>query len=186
MLFSLLKFAKCSSTQSILRGFIIPTKHNRCVQAGAIARSYSMFEPDGLDDPPEIPEYPRLSIRMEGYDFVPLESFSKFVHNMASGMGVKAEAIMAPCSSTKITNYKLFSINVENTYDMDRYVRVVHVDKLQSTMAPLLFEVLQQNLPEGVDMTVSETTQEEIDFLYVPNLMLEDLKTEMQDLRNWK
>jgi len=163
------------------------TKNYRCIPVAGIARSYSVFEPDGLDDPPEIPEYPKLSIRMESYDFVPLESFSKFVHNMACGMGVpKTEAVMVPNSSKKITNFKLFSTNVDTTYDLKKYVRVVYVEKLQSTMAPLLFEVLQQNLPEGVDMTVSPTTEEEEQFLYVPNLMLDDLKEEIVQLRDWK
>merc|ERR1711884_913576 len=30
-------------------------------------RQYSVFEPDGLDEPPEIPEYEVLNIRMRGY-----------------------------------------------------------------------------------------------------------------------
>jgi len=41
---------------------------------------------------PEIPEYEELNIRLRGYDFTVLESFMKYVHNMADVLDISADA----------------------------------------------------------------------------------------------
>lgn len=41
---------------------------------------------------PEIPEYEELNIRLRGYDFSVLESFMKYVHNIADVLDISADA----------------------------------------------------------------------------------------------
>ena len=43
------------------------------------------------DVKPDIPEYEAIRIRMRAYDFVPLESFAKYAHNLVDRMGVDSE-----------------------------------------------------------------------------------------------
>jgi len=54
-------------------------------------RSYgSVYEPDYLDMlRPDIPEYEEINVQMKGYDFAVLESFQKFVHNIAENMDIE-------------------------------------------------------------------------------------------------
>lgn len=62
------------------------------------------------------------------------------------------------------------------------YHRVVRVIKLKSTTAPLLFEAIQMNLPEGVQLSVSEPNTQEDNFRYVPDLELKQLKEQLDEL----
>lgn len=62
------------------------------------------------------------------------------------------------------------------------YHRVVRVIKLKSTTAPLLFEAIQMNLPEGVQLSVSKPNAQEDNFRYVPDLELKQLKEQLDEL----
>lgn len=146
-------------------------------------RPYSVWEPEGLDLPPEIPEYDTLNISMRGYDYVTLESFAKFAHNFVKFMGVDNEAFPTPARTCKVQTYKPFSTNVEHRYELAVYERTVQIDDIPSTVVPLLLETLQQNSPEGVNITVKYPDEEEHDFRYVPDIMLKKLESEMVDIQ---
>lgn len=62
------------------------------------------------------------------------------------------------------------------------YHRVVRIKNLKSTTAPLLFEAIQLNLPEGVKLSVGEPTVEEENFRYVPDHELKGLKEQLEEL----
>lgn len=50
----------------------------------------NVYEPDYLDTlQPDIPEYEEINVQMKGYDFAVLESFQKFVHNIAENMNIE-------------------------------------------------------------------------------------------------
>ncbi len=44
------------------------------------------------DVKPEIPEYDAIRFRIRAYDFVPLESFAKYVHRFGRRMGIETDA----------------------------------------------------------------------------------------------
>lgn len=78
--------------------------------------------------------------------------------------------------------YQSFSSNLDKEYSLKIYHRVVRVIKLKSTTAPLLFEAIQMNLPEGVQLSISEPNAQEDNFRYVPDLKLKHLKKQLDEL----
>lgn len=57
----------------------------------------------------------------------------------------------------------------------------MRVKDLRSTTAPLLFETIQLNLPEGVQLSVTVPTIEEDNFRYVPDLEMQELKKSLEE-----
>ena len=78
--------------------------------------------------------------------------------------------------------YQPFSSNLDKEYSLKMYHRVVRVIKLKSTTAPLLFEAIQMNLPEGVQLSVSMPSAQDDNFRYVPDLELKQLKEQLDEL----
>lgn len=152
----------------------------------ANCRRYSVFEPDGLNPEPEVPEYEALNIQMRGYDYVTLESFAKFAHNIVKNLGLESDAYAVPARTSTVQNYKPFSINIETAYNLAMYERTVQVEDIPNTLAPILMEVLQQNAPEGVNICIKEPNQDEEDFRYVPDIMLIDLQAQVEELDKMK
>ena len=62
----------------------------------------------------------------------------------------------------------------------------MQVENLPSTLAPILFETLQRHLPQGVWLTVKEPDDEEEEFRYVPDLMVQELEAQIEELDNAK
>lgn len=92
------------------------------------------------------------------------------------------EVYRMPARSLKIKTLQPFSNTTDKEYSLQVYHRVVRVRQLRSTLAPLLFESIQMNLPEGVQMNVSVPTQEEDEFRYVPDIELNELKQKLEDM----
>lgn len=56
----------------------------------AVCHYGSVYEPEYLDMlKPDVPEYEEVNVQMKGYDFAILESFQKFVHNIANNMDIE-------------------------------------------------------------------------------------------------
>lgn len=64
---------------------------------------------------PEIPEYGTLNVQMKGYDFPTLESYAKFVHNLAERLGLEAEWLvlfsLLKCSQYYTVMFLVMTIN---------------------------------------------------------------------------
>jgi len=146
-------------------------------------RHYSVFEPEGLNEPPEIPEYEALNIRLRGYDFVTLESFAKFTHGLVKSMGLSNDSFANPATTCKVQTYKPNSTNLEHEYELAEYERTVQIEDVPNTLVPLLLETLQLNSPEGVNLTIKHPTEEEHDFRYVPDVMLNSLEAELDAMK---
>ncbi|KAK2177758.1 hypothetical protein NP493_581g00008 [Ridgeia piscesae] len=131
---------------------------------------------------PEIPEYEELNIRLRGYDFTVLESFMKYVHNMADVLDISADAWPVPARTTTVRTFKPFSTKTLHEYNLSLYERVVQIQDVPATMVPLFLEVVQQNLPEGVSMAACEPETEEDKYRYVPDVILEELETQLEEL----
>nr|CAG4652373.1 EOG090X0MUO [Triops cancriformis] len=139
-------------------------------------------EPEYLDSlAPEISIYPTLDIQLKSYDFPILESYMSFVHRTAENMGVEVEDCWAtPGRSFNIQTFKPQSSLVQAHYSLQQYERNVQVTDLPSNLAPLLFEVIQQTLPPGVEVCVKEHTPSDEDIRYVPDLQLKELRTQLE------
>ena len=59
----------------------------------------------------------------------------------------------------KKTAYKVFhpnSTKVKTEFELNRFCRVVNAEDVKTVDLPIIFDLLQQNLPEGVELTVQE------------------------------
>ncbi|ESN99014.1 hypothetical protein HELRODRAFT_162491 [Helobdella robusta] len=151
-----------------------------------MSRFYSLYEPEFLDEKKDTPMYTNLSIRLEGYDFVIVESFAKYIDNKSKHLGLQSMVYAVPARTTKVQIYKPNTSQVGKEYDLALYKRVVQVSDLPSTLAPIFFEVLNTNLPPAVSLVISPPTEEEEDYRYVPDLALLELQAEIAKIEKAK
>jgi len=144
--------------------------------------SGSLYEPDYINVKPEIPVYDTLNIRLRGYDFVILESYTKYVHRTADMLDLHTDMYPVPARTCTAQSYRQQTSQVEQQYNLSLYERVVQVDNLSSTLAPILIQLLQSNMPAGVQMTIKPVDEEEESFRYVPDLTLMELHSQIADL----
>lgn len=169
-----------SSIQHIFRQNAII---NRRLPKLPVLRQYCQNEPPGDQDvATEVPLHDPLWIQLKGYDFTVLESFAKYAYRIADTFGLDTTAFPVPARTSRIQIYKPFSGIVESEYNLALYERVVQVENLSSTLAPILIELLQTNIPAGVEMTIKPPDPEEEEFRYVPDLTLLELKAEVAEL----
>ncbi|XP_064600123.1 large ribosomal subunit protein mL48-like [Liolophura sinensis] len=167
----------------------------RCVCKGFSRRSVSarssfhttssqkgIFEPDDVGLGPEIPEYGTLNVQMKGYDFPTLESYAKFVHNLAERLGLDAECWAVPPKTSLVQVFKPFSTHVEKEYDLSLYERCVQIQDLSSTSLPVFLEIARANMPEGIKLTIKEPCEEEEEFRYIPDKELIQLHEQLDAL----
>ena len=58
----------------------------------------------------------------------------------------------------------------------------MQINDVPSTSLPLLCEVIHTHLPEGVSLAVKEPEEEEEENLYVPDLLMEELQSQIEEL----
>ena len=134
------------------------------------------YDPPYLSREPPFPNYTELNMNFKGYDYISLNVFYKYVERLCNSLNLNVVASYAvPAQSLKVKTLVQFSSKLDKEFDLNIYHRVVRVQGLKSTMAPLLFEAVQLNLPEGVQMSVSAPTPEEDDYRYVPDFELNEL-----------
>ena len=141
------------------------------------------YDPPYLAREVPFPVYALLNINLTSYDYVRLDRYMDYVESLCGQMGVQVvEAYAMPARSYTIKTYKPLSSKQEREYALKRYHRIVRVSQVKSTRAPLLFEAVQLNLPEGVQMSVCVPTVDEDEFRYVPDIELNELKEELAAL----
>lgn len=138
------------------------------------------YDPPYLNKEPPFPNYELLNINIHGYDFSVLDTYYKYLERLCNSFKVNVvEAYAMPCRSFKIKTYQPFSSNLDKEYKLNNYHRVVRIKNLKSTLAPFLFETIELNLPEGVQLSVTIPTAEEDEFRYVPDIELNELKQKL-------
>jgi large subunit ribosomal protein L48 len=142
----------------------------------------TFYDPPYLEREAPYPNYQELNINLKGYDYTSLDCFFKYVEKLCASLRVElVEAYPMPARSLKIRTLQPFSSNLEKEYTLSKYHRVVRVRNVKSTVAPLLFEIIQLNLPEGVQLNVSVPTVDEDEFRYVPDLELDEMRAKLEE-----
>lgn len=140
------------------------------------------YDPPYLNKEPPFPNYELLNINIKGYDYSVLDTYYKYIERLCLSLKVEVvEAYAMPCRTFKIKTYQPFSATMDKEFKLNNYHRIVRISNLKSTFAPILFETIQLNLPEGVQMNVSEPTEEEDEFRYVPDIELNELKQKLSE-----
>uniref|UniRef100_A0A8D8FUL0 39S ribosomal protein L48, mitochondrial n=1 Tax=Culex pipiens TaxID=7175 RepID=A0A8D8FUL0_CULPI len=146
--------------------------------------SANMYEPPYLEKlRPKYPLYNTLNVTVKGYDYPLLESYQRFIHNVADTMDLEiADCWAQPPQKFNVQKFKPASAIVETDYKLTVYERVVQIANLQAPLYPMFLRVLQGALPEGVTLAVSEHTGEVDDARYVPDKDLLDLKQKLDEM----
>lgn len=59
----------------------------------------------------------------------------------------------------KKTQYKVYHLNstiVKTEFGLSYYCRIVNAASIRTVDLPIIFDLLQQNLPEGVELTIQQ------------------------------
>lgn len=141
------------------------------------------FEPDYLDtEVNNIPTYPPLNIQMKGYNFDLLESYQGFVHRLAENMGVEVSTAWAtPAKSISITTYQEGGVRPKDNYNLHMYERNVQVMNLRSTDASILLDCIQRALPEGVQLSMVEHSDDLEEQRWISDPFIDKLRAELAE-----
>ena len=140
------------------------------------------YDPPYLNREPPFPCYELMNINIKGYDYVALGNYFEYIERICQALKVDVvEAYAVPSRSLKIKTYQPFSSNIEKEYKLNMYHRVVRIQNVKSTLLPLLFETIQLNLPEGVQLNVTIPTPQEDEYRYVPDIELDELKNKLEE-----
>ena len=149
-------------------------------------KELGFYDPPYLEREGPFPQYEKLKLSIKSYDYLVLENYFEYMKTLCKKLNVKCESYPMPSRTLRIKTYQTFGSNVDKEYSLSMYERVVDVSELKSTLAPVLFEVIQLNLPEGVQFKVGLPTLEEDDFRYVPDILLDDKRKELEELNKNK
>ncbi len=123
-------------------------------------------------------------MQIRGYDFHVLENYQSFVHNLIENMGVDvSDSWSTPCKSYTVKTYQPGGTTVKDTYALDLYERNVQIDAITSVDLPLLLTLLQQSLPEGVQLSVHEHAEEHYEARFIPDPFLDHIKKEIVQIQ---
>uniref|UniRef100_A0AC34QST5 Ribosomal protein S10 n=1 Tax=Panagrolaimus sp. JU765 TaxID=591449 RepID=A0AC34QST5_9BILA len=171
----------------------------------------SLYEPE-FKDPKIYPEYPVLNIRLQSYDFVPLERFQGYVDRMAKKFKFKTEESYAVAAQTTLVktfkpnstipdseieteeNYavaaqttlvKTFKPNStipDSEIEVSKYDRTVRLSGIPSVRLPLFLDLIQTHAPIGIEMTIKVHEKSDEDYRYIPDLLLKEKQEELKAL----
>lgn len=158
-------------------------RYNTCSTRGIM----KYHEPEYLQylkSPVPVYDYP-INVQLKGYDFTVLEFSVKQIVKIASLLGVKvAECWATPHESAVVSTYKPQSTTVEETYKLNVYERNVQVTQLSGVTAPIFLEAIQAQLSPGVRLSVHKHDLEHEEIRYIPDLELEDLQKQLDEIKN--
>uniref|UniRef100_A0A4Y0BI64 Small ribosomal subunit protein uS10 domain-containing protein n=1 Tax=Anopheles funestus TaxID=62324 RepID=A0A4Y0BI64_ANOFN len=170
----------------------LTTVITRTLAASCYGRSFShsagwmnrIYEPDYLELlKPKYPLYETLNLTIKGYDYPLLESYQKFIHNVADSMDLEiADGYAQPPQKLNVQKFKANSSVIDSEYKLTVYERTVQVENVQAPLYPLLLRTLQAALPEGVTLKVFEHTWEQEESRYVPDRDLKELKQQLDEM----
>ena len=187
--------SKCRSSIPPHRHFIVPS-----------ATKFKTFEPDYLDvrvanptsfggsyntfflfqTTQHLPKvYPPINIQMKGHNFDVLESYQSFVHNLVENMGIDcSDSWASPGTTIVAKTYDINSTIVKDSCPVNSYERNVQVSNLRSIDASLLIDLLRRTLPEGVELSVHEHTEEHYEARFIPDPFISGLKEELRQMED--
>lgn len=145
-------------------------------------RSKTLIEPDDVGLPPEIPEYDKLAIKINGYDFTVLEKFTKYVHSVVRSMQFNTECYPMPSKSIHVNTYRPNSTIIDKSYNLQKYERVVVINDLPNTKLTPLISLLTLHTPEGINLIIDHPSPSEEESRYIPDRQLVELQNQLEEI----
>ncbi|OQR76103.1 hypothetical protein BIW11_00647 [Tropilaelaps mercedesae] len=149
-------------------------------------RMLSNFEPPYLELlKPPLPVYEdRINIQLKGYDFVVLEQQARKVVKLAKLLNISVtEAFATPLQALEVSTFVPQSTVVDKTFKLNIYERNVQVELLSGVSIGLLLDLVQKNLAVGVSVSVHKHLPEHEEIRYVPDLELESLQQQLEEIK---
>ncbi|XP_058828796.1 large ribosomal subunit protein mL48 [Topomyia yanbarensis] len=146
--------------------------------------SGSMYEPEYLELlRPKYPVHNTLNFSIKGFDYPILESYQRFIYNVADSMDLDTVDCWAyPPKKLNVQKFKPASAVIESEYKLTVYERNVQIMNLQAPFLPTFVRILQAALPEGVTLSVSEHSEDVDEARYVPDRDLIELKQKLDEM----
>ncbi|XP_074072950.1 large ribosomal subunit protein mL48 [Macrotis lagotis] len=105
--------------------------------------------------------YGVLNVHLTAYDMTLVENYAKYVHKLCNNYAIKVEESYAlPTKTMEVLQMQEQSSKMVLDSVLTTHERVVQISNLSSTFAAIFLEILQSNLPEGVNLSVREHTEE--------------------------
>ncbi|CAK9303549.1 unnamed protein product [Gordionus sp. m RMFG-2023] len=147
-------------------------------------RKYSVYDPPeswyeslGIykDDKPVFNQ--PINVQIKSYDFAVLENFQSSLHRISKSLNIKIkDAHGTPANTTKITTFKKRSKIPENSYMLNMYQRNIIFENLSALQFPIVYEIFNTILPEGVKISFKYYQESDINYLYITDSELKTLK----------
>ncbi|KAJ3585305.1 hypothetical protein NHX12_014026 [Muraenolepis orangiensis] len=121
-------------------------------------------------------EYGSLSVKVWGYDMTLVEHYTQYIHNLCNRLGVRvAESYALPTKATEVMlmqeqGTKMFVDALLKTHE-----RIVQISSMNATLCPTFMDVVLQNQPEGVQLSVKEHTERDFQERFKARPQLEGL-----------
>ncbi|XP_037821279.1 39S ribosomal protein L48, mitochondrial [Lucilia sericata] len=144
----------------------------------------SVYEPDYLESlKPKYPQYESLNVQIKGYDYPILESYQRYLHSVAEYLDLEvADCYALPPQNMTVQRLKPNSTVVDSEYRLTVYERNIQLQDVDVPVYPMFLRIAQAALPEGVQLTVQEHTDECEERRYVPDKDLLELKAELEKM----
>ncbi|KAL6744133.1 hypothetical protein Aduo_017099 [Ancylostoma duodenale] len=141
-----------------------------------------LYEPK-FPDTREYPEYDKLNVRIQGYDFTHIEKFQGYVDRMARRFNFKVlESYAVAAQTQRVVMYKPNSTIVDNEVNLALYDRVVRLGNVPAPHLQLFISLIQTHLPVGVTVTFKEHEKADEDYRYIPDILLKQKQEELKSL----
>ncbi|KAL5108614.1 30S ribosomal protein S10 [Taenia crassiceps] len=144
-------------------------------------KTYS-YDPFYICRKPSIPLLPKLQFCLKSYDFPILEKYERYLIKTLRRWVSSVDSFPLPPRKTLYKVYHPNSTKVRTEFDLNHYCRVVYAENIRTVDLPIIFDLIQQNLPEGIELAVEEFDPLLEEERYVTNLEIETLQGELAKL----
>ncbi|XP_033097166.1 39S ribosomal protein L48, mitochondrial-like isoform X2 [Anneissia japonica] len=140
---------------------------------------YQQLPEQELPEPSSSNVHPIMNFAVVGYDCTVVEHYAQYVHNLANHMGIDVFDMYALPGKTTLIHTKRkqgISDNLKpKDFQLKEHERIIQVQDLSSTVAPLFIEVLLQSIPQGLLLDIKPHTQEQYQSRFIKKEVPDDV-----------
>ncbi|XP_009864339.1 PREDICTED: 39S ribosomal protein L48, mitochondrial, partial [Apaloderma vittatum] len=125
-------------------------------------------------------EYGDVNIQMTSYDMCLVEHFARYVHRLCNRLSIRVkESYAMPTKTNEVLFLEERGSKMQLDAVLTTHQRVVQINGLSSTFAPILLEIIQSSQPEGVHLLVKEHSEADFKSRLKSRPELEELLAQM-------
>nr|CAH8831117.1 unnamed protein product [Trichobilharzia regenti] len=152
----------------------------RCRSYGIKPRN---FDPPYLSVKPPIHVYQGVQFDISGHDYAQLEKFTSYIHKFFNNHGFEVENFPLPPKKKAYRLYHTNSTKIQSEFEISEFRRIYRISGLKAVHLPILLDLIYQNLPAGIKISVGKTDKTLDEDRFVPQLEREALEKELSKLK---